>query len=136
VPRRASVSRVEVIHYDPPRSYARASRVGDTVYVAGEVGRDEHGAIVDGGIVPQTRRAFENIRDTLRLLNLRFDDLVKMDVFVLEETDIHPFLDTMREFLPNGSPPGTLLCVKGFSHAGMLVEIACVAAVGPKEEER
>jgi hypothetical protein len=42
----------------------------------------------------------------------------------------------MREFLPGGSPPGNLLCVKGFSHSGMLVEIACVAAVRPKEEEK
>jgi enamine deaminase RidA (YjgF/YER057c/UK114 family) len=130
------VSRVEIIPYDPPRSYARASRVDDLVFIAGEVGRDEHGEIVAGGIVPQTRRAFENIRTTLELLNLGFDDLVKMDVFVLEESDIHPFLDTMREFLPGGSPPGSLLCVKGFSHAGMLVEIACVAAVRRKEEER
>ena len=120
---------VEIIHYDPPRSYARASRVGDLVFIAGEVGRDEHGEIVAGGIVPQTRRAFENIDATLKLLNLGFEDLVKMDVFVLNESDIHPFLDTMREFLPTGSPPGTLLCVKGFSHAGMLVEIAGVAAV-------
>lgn len=118
----------EIIPYDPPRSYARASRVGDLVFIAGEVGRDEHGAIVAGGIVAQTRRAFENIRATLEMLNLGFADLVKMDVFVLEESDIHPFLDTMREFLPEGSPPGTLLCVKGFSHQGMLVEIACVAA--------
>jgi enamine deaminase RidA (YjgF/YER057c/UK114 family) len=120
---------VEIIHYDPPRSYARASRVGDLVFIAGEVGRDEHGEIVAGGIVPQTRRAFENIDVTLKLLNLGFEDLVKMDVFVLDESDIHSFLDTMREFLPTGSPPGTLLCVKGFSHSGMLVEIAAVAAV-------
>lgn len=119
---------VEVIPYEPPRSYARASRVGDLVFIAGEVGRDEHGAIVAGGIVPQTRRAFENIRSTLDMLGLGFENLVKMDVFVLEEHDLHPFLDTMRDYLPQGSPPGTLLCVKGFSHEGMLVEIACVAA--------
>lgn len=123
------MSLVEIIPYDPPRSYARASRAGHLVFIAGEVGRDEHGAIVAGGIVPQTRRVFENIRGTLEMLNLDFGDLVKMDVYVLEESDIHPFLDTMREFLPGGSPPGTLLCVKAFSHEGMLVEIACVAAV-------
>jgi hypothetical protein len=34
----------------------------------------------------------------------------------------------MRRYLPDGSPPGALLCVKGFSHAGMLVEIECIAA--------
>lgn len=119
---------VEIIPYEPPRSYARASRVGDLVFIAGEVGRDDHGDIVAGGIVAQTRRAFENIRATLDMLNLGFGDLAKMDVFVLQESDIHPFLDTMREFLPAGSPPGTLLCVNAFSHQGMLVEIACVAA--------
>jgi 2-iminobutanoate/2-iminopropanoate deaminase len=123
------MSMVEIIPYEPPRSYARASRVGDIVFIAGEVGRDAHGEIVPGGIVPQTRRVFENIRATLELMHLSFEDMVKMDVFLLEESDVHPFLDTMREFLPGGSPPGTLLCVKAFSHHGMLVEIACVAAI-------
>jgi enamine deaminase RidA (YjgF/YER057c/UK114 family) len=120
---------VEIIPYDPPRSYARASRVGDLVFIAGEVGRDDHGEIVAGGIVAQTKRVFENIRATLELLSLGFGDLVKMDVFVLNESDIHPFLDTMREFLPQGSPPGALLVIKAFSHPGMLIEIECVAAV-------
>jgi 2-iminobutanoate/2-iminopropanoate deaminase len=119
---------MEIIHYDPPRSYARASRVGDLVFIAGEVGRDDHGRIVSGGIEEQTARAFDNIGLTLESLGLGFADLVQMDVFLLEETDTHQFLDVMRRYLPNGSPPGALLCVKGFSHPGMLVEIQCIAA--------
>jgi 2-iminobutanoate/2-iminopropanoate deaminase len=119
---------MEIIHYDPPRSYARASRVGDLVFIAGEVGRDDHGRIVSGGIEEQTARAFDNIGLTLESLGLGFADLVQMDVFLLEESDTHQFLDVMRRYLPGGSPPGALLCVKGFSHPGMLVEIQCIAA--------
>jgi 2-iminobutanoate/2-iminopropanoate deaminase len=119
---------MEIIHYDPPRSYARASRVGDLIFIAGEVGRDDHGHLVTGGIEEQATRAFDNIAETLEGFGLGFGDLAQMDVFLLEEADAHPFLDVMRRYLPNGSPPGALLCVKGFSHPGMLVEIQCIAA--------
>jgi 2-iminobutanoate/2-iminopropanoate deaminase len=119
---------MEIIPYDPPRSYARASRAGGLVFIAGEVGRDDHGQLVTGGIVEQATRAFDNIGQTLEAVGLGFADLVRMDVFLLEEADTHPFLEVMRRYLPNGSPPGALLCVKGFSHQGMLVEIECIAA--------
>jgi 2-iminobutanoate/2-iminopropanoate deaminase len=119
---------MEIIPYDPPRTYARASRVGDLIFIAGEVGRDDHGRLVSGGIVEQTTRVFENIGDTLSTLGLGFHSLVRMDVFLLEEADVHPFLDVMKRYLPNGSPPGAMLCVKAFSHEGMLVEVECIAA--------
>lgn len=119
---------IDVIQYEPARSYARASRVGNLIFLAGEVGRDEHGAMVPGGITEQTARVFEHIRSSLELFGLGFEDLVRMDVFLLNEEDVHPFLEVMKRYLPSGSPPGALLCVKAFSHAGMLVEIECIAA--------
>ena len=52
-----------------------------------------------------------------------------MDVFLADGEDGHTFSDTMMEYLPEGSPPGAMVVVKGFSHPGILVEIECIAAV-------
>ena len=94
---------VQLVHYEPPRSYARASRVGDIIFLAGEVGRDDHGTLVGGGIEQQADKAFQNIRTSLELFGLDFEDLVRMDVYLLEPEDAHPFLDVMRRYLPAGS---------------------------------
>ena len=119
-----------VLRYDPPRSYARATRVGSLVFLAGETGTDSHtGRMVEGGILEQTERAFLNLGESLDAFSLRLQNLVRMDVFLTDSADIGPFLSVLRARMPDGAPPGALLCVKELAHKGMLVEIECIAAV-------
>ena len=120
---------MKIVRYDPPRPYARASQVGDLVFLAGQTGRDEHGVNTEGSIREQTRTAFGQIGENLASFGLGFEDLVRMDVFLANGEDGHTFSETMMEYLPEGSPPGAMVVVKGFSHPGILVEIECIAAV-------
>ena len=120
---------MELLQYEPKRPYARASRVGDHVFLAGEAGYAGHrDHVVEGGIVTQAKQAFENIRETLEIYGLGFEDLARMDVFLLDGEDKQPLMKVLGEYLPQGSPPGALVVVKGFAHEGVLVEIECIAA--------
>jgi 2-iminobutanoate/2-iminopropanoate deaminase len=119
-----------LVQYDPPRPYARASRVGNLVFLAGETGTDGHtGHLVSGGIAEQTEQAFRNLRESMDQFALGWDDLVRMDVFLTDSAHIRPFMEVLRTYLPEGSPPGALVCVKELAHAGMLVEIECIGAI-------
>jgi 2-iminobutanoate/2-iminopropanoate deaminase len=121
---------VDIIQYDPRRPYARASRVGDLLFLAGEAGYQGHSReLVSGGIAEQSRQALRNIDDTLSLFELGFEHLVKMDVFLLDSSDKAAFMEVLGEFASDGSPPGALVAVKGFAHEGVLVEVECVAAI-------
>lgn len=125
-----------VLHYDPPRPYARATRVGSLVFLAGETGTDGHtGRIVEGGILEQAERAFRNLGESLDAFSLGWADLVRMDVFLTDSAHIDPFMSVLRTRMPDGSPPGALVCVKELAHEGMLVEIECIAAIPDSDRE-
>jgi enamine deaminase RidA (YjgF/YER057c/UK114 family) len=45
--------------------FSKVVRVGDMLYLSGELGMDSTGKLVPGGIQTETRQALENIRQTL-----------------------------------------------------------------------
>jgi enamine deaminase RidA (YjgF/YER057c/UK114 family) len=120
--------------YDPPRPYARSSRVGNVIFLAGATGMGEHeeGAghdhLAKGGIREQATVAFEQVAANLAAEGLGFEDLARLDVFLLNSEDGPGFMEVCRRYLPDGAPPGAMVSVSGFSHKGCLVEIEGIAA--------
>ena len=69
-------------------TYSQAVRAGDTVYLSGQIPLDpKTGTLVDGGIEPQTRQVFENIRAILAAAGASFDDVVSAGVFLADMND-------------------------------------------------
>ena len=63
--------------------YSQAVRVGDLLFASGQVGLDPAtGQIVDGGIVEQTKRVFENIKAVLAAAGADLTQVVKTTVFL------------------------------------------------------
>ena len=55
-----------------PRGYANGvSATGRMIFVAGQIGWNAKGRLAKGGIVPQSRKALENILTILALNNTR-----------------------------------------------------------------
>lgn len=121
---------VGILQYEPRRPYARASVVGKLIFLAGETGTPAHdeepGSAAD--ITAQTHQAMRNIESTLDEFGIGWDNLVRMDVFLVDRSHIDPFMEVLRSYLPDGAPPGVLVCVESLAHEGMLVEIECIAA--------
>ena len=110
--------------------YAPAIQVGDTIYLSGQVGRDEDLNVVEGAEA-QFVQAFENVRKVLDAAGATFDDVIELETwFAGDMADLKTFLAVKDRYFTNRYPTWTGFAVKGFSMPGILVEIKCKAVPG------
>ena len=112
----------------PAAPYSPVVVDGDLVYTAGQVGFDERGEVVPGGIEPQTRRALENLTACLRAGGAELSDVLKVNAYLADLGDFSVFNDVYREFVSEPYPARTTVGVS--LPGGLLVEIEAVARVG------
>ena len=62
--------------------YSPAVRGGELIFCAGQIGIDHGGAIVDGGIGPQTGQVLANIAAVLADCGASWADVVKTTIFL------------------------------------------------------
>lgn len=68
--------------------YSQAIKAGNTLFLSGQIPLDpKTGAIVEGGIVEQTRQVFANIEAILNAAGASFDNVVSASVFVADMND-------------------------------------------------
>jgi 2-iminobutanoate/2-iminopropanoate deaminase len=68
--------------------YSQAIRAGSLLFVSGQVPIDPAtGNLIEGDIVAQTRRAFQNVGEILKAGGASFDHVVKTTVFLLDMND-------------------------------------------------
>lgn len=87
--------------------YSQAVRVGDMLFASGQVGLDPAtGQIVDGGIVEQTKRVFENIKAVLAASGADLTQVVKTTVFLKNMSDFAAMNEIYATYLaPSGVVP-------------------------------
>ena len=77
--------------------FTKAVRAGDFVFVSGQVPMGPDGEIVDGGIVPQTRRTLDNVIAILAELGLALADVVKVTGWLADTRDFWPCNNVYNE---------------------------------------
>lgn len=65
-------------------TYSQAVRVGDTVYLSGQIGLDPSTMQMVEGIDAQIHRVFQNLRAVASAADSSFDDLVKLNVYLTD----------------------------------------------------
>ena len=81
-----------------------AIRAGDFVFVSGQVPVDTDGAIVSGGIGPETDQVIANITKVLALADCTLSDIVKTTVWLRNRSDFAAFIGAYAKYFPS-SPP-------------------------------
>jgi enamine deaminase RidA (YjgF/YER057c/UK114 family) len=115
------------------RVYCEREPGGDRIiHIAGQVGQDEHGDIVPGGLAAQTERALLNLGRALDAAGASESDLVKVTVYVVgwEPSmfdDLAAGLGAAQAARPGPEVPVTLIGVHSLFQPDMLVEIEGVA---------
>ena len=111
--------------------YQQCIRVGDLVYVAGQVGVDEHYNVVSEDIGEQARLAFRNVQLALRAAGGDLEDLVSMTVFLTDmEHNFHPFIAVRNEVLKAPAlPTSAAIGVSALALPTLKVEIQSVAHI-------
>ena len=122
------------VYVPPSFSYSQAVRMGDLIFVAGQVAEDAKGELVGrDNIRAQTVQVFENLRLVLEAAGSGLDLVGK--VTVLTTSLAHrPVIHEVRSkvFGPTGHyPASTLAVITSLAKPDFLVEIDAIALVRP-----
>jgi 2-iminobutanoate/2-iminopropanoate deaminase len=110
--------------------YEQAIRVDDLVFTAGQIPLDpKTGHLVEGGIVPQTRRALENLKAVLAAGGSSLDRVVKATVFLKNMSDFPAMNEVYAEYFGASKPARSTVAVAELPR-GALVEIDLIALAG------
>ena len=116
---------------DMPYPFSSAVRVGDVLYLSGQLGADDSGkGVVPGGIEPETRQMFARIGKTLNQHGLTFDNVFKCQVFLADMADWPKFNTIYAGYFKKGRYPArSAMGVNGLA-LGARVEMECWAWAG------
>ena len=110
--------------------FAPAIRVGDVVWVSGQVGVDAD-AKPASGMTAQARLAFENLGKVLAEAGATMADVVELVTFHTDlRGDIQEFVAVKDAFIPHDFPAWSAVGVTQLAFPDLLVEIRAVAVVG------
>lgn len=130
--RTAATDRPGIAHFGPaslrgaPLPFSQAVRVGDVLYLSGQIGVREDGTL-PAGMAAQARRTMENIAGVLRLAGLSWGDVFKCTVMLEDMADWPAFNAIyVGYFEPGRLPARSALGADGLA-LGALVEVECMA---------
>ena len=114
--------------------YAQAVRVGDTVYVSGQIARGEDGELSGPGeMAVQLRAGYANIARALAPFNASLSNVVEEVLYVTDIAAASRAAGEVRHEaygVAEGEPievASTLVQVVALAHPELLVEIRCTA---------
>jgi len=108
--------------------FSEAVRVGDMLYLSGQIGISPGTMkVVEGGIKEETRQAMQNIQNSLAAHGYALDDLVKCSAMLADMSEWPVFNDVYKTFFKAHYPARSAFGANGLA-LGARVEIECVAA--------
>ena len=112
--------------------YSQSVKVGDTIYVSGQVSHDDSGNIVSpGDMEAQMRQAYTNIRKVLAQYGATMDNIVDETLFVTDMNTAFAAAVKCREDVFFGVPvvASTIVQIQRLAFPDLMIEIKCVAKV-------
>ncbi len=126
-------------HWDwsMPTPFSQGWRVGDLIFVGGQISADSRGRTVSpGDIAAQTRNTFENIQRVLKEAGADMSNVVKLNTYYQHDgkgPEVTEFWEQMTkvrlEYLPDPGPAGTAVRVNGFAYEDLLIEVEAIASL-------
>ena len=117
------------LHGNPALPFSSAVRVGDMLYLSGDIGV-KGGKLVPGGITPETKQTMENIKATLAHFGADMDAIVKCQVFLADMAEWSAFNEVyVTYFKPERRPARAAFGVNGLA-LGARAEVDCIAWLG------
>jgi 2-iminobutanoate/2-iminopropanoate deaminase len=114
-----------------PLPFSDAVRVGDVLYLSGQIGIGADGKLPNG-IEAQTRQAMDNVGAVLKASGLSHGDLFHCTVFLADMKDWPAFNKVYVPYFPAGKLPARSAFGANGLALGALLEIECQAYAGNK----
>ena len=110
-------------------TYSQAVRVGDTVYLSGQIGLDPATMQMVDGIDAQIVRVFDNLKAVAEAAGGSLGDVVKLNVFLTDLAHFAKVNETMAKYFAAPFPARAAVGVKELPR-GALVEADGVMYLG------
>ena len=112
-------------------TYSQAVRVGDTVYLSGQIPLVPASMeLVEGDVASQIRQVFENLRAVAEAAGGRIQDLVKLNVFLTDLGHFPLVNQVMAEYFQEPYPARAAVGVAALPK-GAAVEMDAVLVLQP-----
>jgi 2-iminobutanoate/2-iminopropanoate deaminase len=112
-----------------PLPFSEAVKLGDTLYVSGQIGIFPGSLTLEaGGIGPEARRAIKNLKAILERHGSSLAHVVKCTVFLADISEWPAFNEVYREYFGANLPARSALAASGIA-LGARVEVECIAFV-------
>ena len=104
-------------------------RGGRTLYIAGQLALDQNGKLVGAGdFRAQVKQVFQNLKTRLEEGGASFKDVVKLNYYLTDASDLQALRDTRDSYINTESPPAsTLVVVKQLVREEFLIEVEAIA---------
>jgi enamine deaminase RidA (YjgF/YER057c/UK114 family) len=114
----------------PQGAWSQGVRVGDLLFVSGQVGEDEHGVVTHpDDMDAQARLALRNLAGVVEAAGGARADVVKVTAFIARRADFPAYDRARREFF-GGDFPASTTVVTELVNPDYLIEIEAVAVLG------
>ena len=113
----------------PGSPFSEVVRVGNMLYLSGQLGVNASGALVPGGIKAETRQVMDNIRGILERNGSGMEHVVKCTVMLLDIADRPAMSEVYVGYFPKDRMPARSTFGTTGLALGARVEIECMATV-------
>ncbi|EGK71776.1 hypothetical protein METUNv1_02000 [Methyloversatilis universalis FAM5] len=125
------MSRIIVSTPDAPAAigtYSQAVKVGNTVYMSGQIGLDPATMTMADGIDAQISRVFDNLKAVAAAAGATLDNAVKVNVFLTDLGNFAKVNEAMTRYFSQPFPARAAVGVAALPR-GALVEVDAVLVI-------
>ena len=115
----------------PTLPFSEAVRVGNMLYLSGQLGTDSTGRLVAGGIRAETRQALTNITTILERHGSSVDQVVKCTAMLADIGEWAVMNEVYLTFFRSHRPARSAFGTSGLA-LGARLELECMAALEPR----
>ena len=113
------------------RPFSEAVKVGDLLFISGQVGVDRSNGIFPSSIEGQTEQAIKNLCMVLGKHGLTLADVVKMTAILTDKKQIAGFNQVYAKYFPQNPPARTLMVIQDLV-GDAIMELDAIAEIKQK----
>jgi len=108
--------------------FSEAVRVGDLLFLSGQIGTDANDQLVAGGLPAEAEQMMKNIQSVVERYGSSMDRVVKCTVFLADIAEWPAFNEVYARYFPGKKPARSAFAASGLA-LNARVEMECIAAL-------
>lgn len=122
----SALAQHQAIGFEKGMPFSEGYIAGNTLYVAGQQGPDEHGKVTGTDITLQTAKAISAVEKVVKEAGFQMSDIVSVTVYVTDLGDVPKMNEVYKKLMPDPKPARATVQVAGLI-GGAKIEISAIA---------